>query len=635
MQPEGYNVSSPAAVKKHKKEVSHIILGKLKRFFIGKPLDSEAIEDEKYGVAWGLPILSSDAISSVAYAGQEMLAVLIPAIGILAYRQLTFISGAIIVLLFTLMLSYRQTIDCYPNGGGAYTVAKENISTKVGVVAGAALAVDYTLTVSVSISSGVQQIASVYAPIKHLAVPICVILVILIAIANMRGLREASKVFGIPTYAFIIGILAMLVVGFAKLARGYQPIEPTISGVTQPITVILMLKAFSNGCTALTGVEAVSNGVPNFKEPSTKHAKTVLLLLSLIILVLFGGIAVLANFYKVVPGEDALLVLMASQIFGNSFMFYYITITTFIILVIAANTAFSGFPMLISVMSRDGYIPRQFSRRGNRLNYDNGIMLLSVASIVLIIVFRAKVDDLIGLYAIGVFISFTLSQIGMFLRWVRLREKHWLHKAAVNGAGAIMTATAVVIVAITKFNQGAWIVVFLIPVMVFFMMKIKAHYNRIREQLKLMPDEYDTALSAAVPYNNRVIVPIESVNHASIRALRYAKTISDNVTVLTVVIDKETGEEIRLKYERLHTDMPFVVKYSPYREIVEPLLEFVESAEYGLTENDIVSVILPQFRVQKWWQHILHNNTRAHIQRELMKHKQIAVCTVPLQLDND
>lgn len=569
-----------------------------------------------------------------------MLTVLIPVIGLMAFRQLTILSGMIIVLLFILMLSYRQTIDAYPNGGGAYTVAKENIGTKVGIVAGAALSVDYIMTVAVSVTSGVQQIASAFEPVSKYVVPISVFLVILIAIGNLRGLREASRIFGIPTYAFIFGIVAMLVVGFVRLAGGYQPPSPenipTAQAITQPVLALLMLKAFSNGCAALTGVEAVSNGVPNFKEPSTKHAKTVLLLLACIIFLLFGGTAVLANFYKVNPEGKAMLVMIAEEVFaGHNFMFYYVTITTFIILVIAANTAYSGFPMLISVVSKDGYAPRQLSMRGNRLSYDSGIILLSVAAIVLIIVFNAKVERLIGLYAIGVFISFTLSQSGMFLKWYRSRGKHWQLKAAINGIGAVATTIVVIIIAITKFSQGAWIVVVLIPILVFFMLKVKKHYTGIHDQLRLEPEEYEPALREAGMYKNRVIVPVESINRASIRALRYAKTISDNVTAFNVVIDKETGEKNRQKYNMLNTDIPLVIKYSPYREIVGPLVEFIESAEYDLTECDIVSVILPQFIVQKFWHRILHNNTRVHIERQLLKHKQIVICTMPLQLRGD
>ncbi|WP_073075739.1 APC family permease [Sporobacter termitidis] len=607
----------------------------VKRFFLGRPLHSDALNDEKYAVTWGLPILSSDAISSVAYAGQQILAVLLPVVGILAYRQLTILSGVIILLLIILTLSYRQTIDSYPNGGGAYTVSKENIGTVWGIIAGAALSVGYILTVAVSVSSGVEQIASAFEVLKPYSVPICVLLIALIAVINLRGIREAARVFGLPTYAFMLGLIVMVVVGFIKIGNGYVPPKPTFSGIVQPITAILLLNAFSSGCSALTGVEAISNSVPNFKEPSQKNAKTVLLLLAVIILVLFGSTALLTDLYLVQPNGKALLIVLASQIFGQGFMFYYVTVTTFIILIFAANTAYSGFPVLISVMSRDKYMPRQLSMRGNRLSYDSGIIVLSVVAILLVIIFNAKVERLIGLYAIGVFISFTLSQTGMFLHWMRRPGKKMYGRAAINGIGALTTAVVVVIIAFTKFSQGAWIVVVLIPILVYMMLMINKHYTRIHDQLRLEPEEYAAALHDNCTYKNRVIVPVESVNRASIRALRYAKTISDNVTAFNVVIDNETGEKNRQKFDMLKTDIPLVIKYSPYREIVGPLVEFIESAEYDLTDCDIVSVILPQFVVQKFWQRILHNNTRVHIEHQLLRHKQIVICTMPLQLHDE
>lgn len=564
-----------------------------------------------------------------------MLMVLVPAIGLLAFRQLTFLSAAIIVLLFILVASYRQTIDSYPNGGGAYTVAKENIGTVWGIIAGAALSVGYILTVAVSVSSGVEQIASAFEGLRDYKVHTCAVIIALMTVINLRGMREASRIFGLPTYAFILGMIIMVIVGFAKAANGYKPVEPSFTGIVQPVTTILMLKAFSSGCAALTGVEAISNAVPNFKEPAQKHAKMVLVLLALIILVVFGSTALLANFYKVLPGEKTLLVDLASQIFGQGFMFYYVTITTFVILVFAANTAYSGFPILISVMSKDGYMPRQLSARGNRLSFDGGIIVLSVISLLLIIAFKAHVGKLIGLYAIGVFISFTLSQTGMLLHWLRNRDAGWKHKALINGIGAVTTAAVVVIVAMTKFNQGAWIVVVLLPLFVVVMLRIKRHYTGIHDQLRLEPEEYCSVLNEGGAYKNRVIVPIESVNRASIRALRYAKSISDNVTAFNVVIDHETEVKNRQKYNMLCTDIPLVIKYSPYREIVGPLMEFIESAEYDLTENDIVSVILPQFIVQKPLHHLLHNNTRVHIEKQLLKHRQIVICTITLQMEDN
>jgi amino acid transporter len=607
----------------------------LKRIFIGRPLKNEAIGDEKYGILWGLPILASDAISSVAYAGQEILITLIPIIGILAYGQLTVLSAAIIGLLIVLTFSYRQTIQKYPNGGGAFIVAKENLGVLAGVTAGASLSVDYILTVAVSVSSGVEQVTSAFMPLRQYTVPICIFMVIVLMLGNLRGIRESSRIFGIPAYAFIIAILAMIVCGLLKIRGGYVPPEPTIQSLAQPITMILMLKAFSSGCTALTGIEAVSNAVPNFKHPSTKYARTVLLLLSLIILALFGGTSILANLYHVVPGNRAMLILIAEEIFGRGFMFYYITATTFIILIMAANTAYSGFPLLVEVMAKEGYFPRQLSMRGDRLSYSNGIIVLSAVSAALIIVFQAKVTSLLGLYAIGVFISFTLSQAGMFKQWLLTREKHWKPKAAINGFGAFVTAIVVLIIAVVKFREGAWVVVILIPILIILMLKVKRHYTAVKLQLKLDQDDIGKLDVDHNVYTNKVIVPIDSVNKSSIRALRFAKTISDNVTAFSVAIDEDSAADIKEKYAQLETAIPLVVKYSPFRKVVDPLLKYIESAEYDYQKGDMITVLLPQFTVKRWWQRLLHNGTRVYVEKELLKHKHIVVGVMPLQLKDD
>lgn len=621
------------------------MVNEFKHFLIGRPLENDELKDEKYNVKWGLPILSSDAISSVAYAGEEMLLVMIPIIGILSYHYVLYISLAIIALLTLLMLSYRQTIDNYPNGGGAYIVAKENLGIFAGVTAGAALSIDYIMTVAVSVSSGVAQLASAFMSLRPYVVPISVVLVILLMIGNLRGIRESSKIFGLPAYLFIFAVLCMLITGFYKHFAGIPLNEPKVSSSyygTGAISLMLILRAFSNGCTALTGIEAVSNAVPNFREPSTKNAKKVLLLLSAIILVLFGGTSILANIYHTTPGagQQTVLVQMADEIFGRatfftSAMFYFITATLFLILVLAANTAFSGFPMLVSVMASEGFVPRQLKMRGDRLSYSNGIIILSTAAALLIIAFNAKVSDLMGLYAVGVFISFTLSQTGMFFRWFKVKGKNWQLKALINGSGALVTGITVIIIAVTKFNEGAWIVVIVIPILITCMLKVKKHYVAIAKQLRIRPEEYKHLNVSRNHYRNRVIVPIESINKSSVRALRYARTISDNVTAFSVAIDEEGERKLREHYSKIKTDIPLKVKYSPYRKVIEPLLEFIKSEEYNYRPGDIITVMLPQFAVRKWWQKLLHNGTRLFIERELMKHKHIVVSTMPLQLKDD
>lgn len=618
----------------------------IKRIIIGRPLKNADIHSEKYNIRWGLPILASDAISSVAYAGEEMLLVMIPVIGILSYRYVLYISASIIGLLILLMLSYRQTIDSYPNGGGAYIVAKDNLGVFAGVAAGASLSIDYVLTVAVSVSSGVQQLTSAFMGLRPYTVPVCVFIVILLMIGNLRGISESSKIFGFPAYLFILSILLMLAVGFYKYFSGIpvpepQPPHENYYGIGS-VTLILLLRAFSNGCSALTGIEAVSNAVPNFREPASKHAKTVLLLLAFVILVLFGGTSVLANIYHATPGQgqQAVLIQMADAVFGrvgflNASIFYFITGSLLIILVLAANTAFSGFPMLISVMANDEFVPRQLKMRGDRLSYSNGIIILSVLSALLIVAFKANVSHLIGLYAVGVFISFTLSQTGMLIRWFRKKDKNWVLKAVVNGFGALVTAIVVFIIAITKFFDGAFIVVFLVPILMFFMLKVKKHYFAISRQLRIRPEEYEAIDITKDHYRNRIIVPIESLNKSSIRALRYARTISDNVVAFSIAVDEDSEMKIRGNYEKLKTDIPLIIKYSPYRKVVDPLLKFIESAEYDYQRGDMVTVILPQFTVKKWWHRFLHNQTRVFIERELLKHKHIVVSTMPLQMKDD
>ena len=612
------------------------MLKKMKRFLIGKPLKNAALKGEKLGVLWGLPILSSDAISSVAYAGQEMLIVLIPAIGVAAYGQMSILSWCIIGLLTILMLSYRQTIDCYPNGGGAFVVAKENLGEIPGIIAGAALAVGYVLTVAVSVSSGVEQVTSAFEFLRPYNVAIAVVLVMILMIGNLRGVRESSKLFGVPAYAFIAGILALIIYGFFKIKSGYVPEEPTIGKPLQSITLLLMLKAFASGCTALTGVEAVSNSVPNFKEPSTKYAKMVLLLLCIIILVLFAGTSMVANFYHVIPGEDgAMLVLLADQVFGDSFMYYYITASTFIILILGANTAYSGFPLLIAVMANEKYAPKQLSMRGDRLSYTNGIISLSVISILLIVGFRANVTSLLGLYAIGVFISFTLSQSGMFMKWIRQRNENWHVKSVINGFGALCTGIVAIIIAIAKFKQGSWVVVVLIPIMVFIINQIHNHYISVKEQLKINESEYDGIELSKLNYSNRIIVPLDNINKASVRALRYARTICDDVVAFCVAIDEESAREVQEKFDKLGTEIPLVIKLSPYRRVIDPLLRFIESSEYDYESGDMITVLLSEFVVKKWWHRFLHNNTRVYIEKKLLKHKHIVVSVMPLQLKDD
>lgn len=611
---------------------------KLKHLLIGKPLLNEAIHSQKYSVLLGLPILASDSISSVAYASEEILIVLIPAIGILAYSQLIYISGAIILLLLILTFSYRQTIHTYPGGGGAYIVASDNLGKIPGVTAGASLAVDYILTVAVSISSGTAAITSAFPALYPYTVPICLVILTLIMLGNLRGIKESSRMFSIPTYTFIITMLFTIIFGIIKYISGDfdTSAAPAIPAATTSLSAVLILSAFANGCAALTGVEAVSNAIPNFRQPQVKHAQRVLLILSLIVLLVFGGVSILANLYHTIPQDgNTVLSQIAYAIYGKSFMYFLLQAATAVILIMAANTSYSDFPLLMSLIGKDGFAPRQFSQRGDRLSFSNGIIVLSAMAAVLIIVFSGSTSALIPLYAIGVFISFTLSQFGMFKRWVTRREGHWVHKAIINGFGALVTSIVVIIIGVTKFKHGAWIVIIVIPLVVAAMLKVKKHYTAVAKQLKLDPQRAREIDIDHISYSNRVIVPLASVNKASLRALKYAATISDKVVAFNVSIDEELGEKVREKYNEINTKIPLHIEYSPYRKIVDPLLQYIDSEEYNYKEGDIITVILPEFEVHKWWQHILHNGSGRYIARRLLKYKHIVISTMPLQLEDE
>lgn len=619
------------------KVVLNNMFGVLKRWLIGKPLQSKSINDEKYFIRTGLPILSSDAISSVSYATEEILLVLVPAIGVMAFRSMFLVSIFIIALLFLLVFSYKQTIEHYPNGGGAYIVAKENLGVIEGVTAGASLLLDYILTVAVSISAGTAAISSAFPALAKYNVTIAIILLIIMTIINLRGVTESAKIFAIPPYAFILGILIMILVGLYRYFTGDVVLDTNIEsvkGTYEGLYMVLICKAFSSGCSALTGVEAVSNAVPNFREPAVKHAKITLMLLALIVLTLFLGISTLDIIYKIVPKDGVtVLSLIANAVFGKGFMFYYIQVTTMLILVLAANTAFSGFPLLLNVISRDGFSPRQFSFRGDRLSYSNGIIALSIISGILIVIFKGSTHRLIPLYSVGVFISFTLSQFGMFKKWFKDKEKGYKHKCIINGFGALVTALTAVIIAINKFNHGAWIVIIVIPLLVMAMLKIKRHYDGIADELRISDEEIKAINFERDKYRNKVIVPISSINVATIRALRYAKTISDNVTAFYVGIDEVAIEKIKKKWELLNEDIKLEIRYSPYRKIIEPLIEFIDENQKNYKKGDMVTLVLSHFSVRTWWHIFLHNQTKIFIEKGLLRRNHIAITTVPFKLE--
>lgn len=611
------------------------MINEIKNFLLGKSLKTEELKAEKFNVFWGLPILSSDAISSVAYAGEEILWILVPAIGIMAFQKMLYVALLIVLLLFILMFSYRQTIDSYPKGGGSYIVAKDNLGVVPGLIACASLCIDYVLTVAVSVSAGASAITSAIPELLHYKLTLCLIIVVVITIGNLRGLKDSARIFGIPTYLFIISMIVMIIVGILKVkVFGYTPKAVSIpADYTGTLTFFVFLKAFAGGCTAVTGIEAVSDGIPNFKEPSQKNAKKVLLILGCIAFVLFGGISYLATMYQAVPNLDKTVISqIASQVFGDNVMFYIVQGTTAMILILAANTSYADFPLLLSIISRDGYAPRQLSKRGKRLSFSNGIVVLAITASILLIHFNGENHYLLPLYAVGVFISFTLSQSGMVIKFLRTKEGNWKHKAFISGFGALITFITAIVIGVTKFLLGAWIVCLLIPILVYIMLRIKTHYNKVADSLRLPLDIKPKEINYGTN-RNYVIVPIDTLNKSFLKALNYARALSEDIIVFHVAVDEESTEKLKKRWTEYNVGIPLTIKKSPYRSLVGPLVKFIESEEFVLGPKDTITVVMPQFVVKKWWHHALHNQTAFFVKSVLLNRRNIALTTIPYIID--
>ena len=601
---------------------------RIKKLLIGEPLKSSQLHHEKFSIFKGLAILSSDAISSVAYACEEILWVLIPIIGLLAYKSLIYVTISILVLLSILIFSYRQTINSYPKGGGSYMVSKENLGELPSLVAGSALTIDYVLTVAVSSCAGSAAIISAVPALLPHRVTLTVFIIIIMTLGNLRGIRESAKIFSIPTYFFIFIAIIMIVFGIIKyLFLGYIPQPPVgMPEVYGDLTIILFLKAFSAGCTALTGIEAISDGVANFKAPAPKNAKIVLGLLFLIVVIIFGGVSYLSTIYHAVPNlQKTVVAQIAEMVFGkSSLMFYLMQIATTLILIMAANTAFSDLPLLLSFIARDGYAPRQFTKRGDRLSYSNGILALALLASLLVIIFNGESHFLLPLYAVGVFMSFTLSQTGMVMKWIRSKEAGWRHKAFINGFGAFITLITTVVIGINKFVHGAWMVFILIPLGVFIMKKIKKHYDTTAEQLTMEGSKFPEIDKDLVKH---FIVPVGGLNRSVVKTINYAKCLSNDIVAFHVSTNDDETEKLKQKWEKYKIDIPLVIEKSEYREILAPLEAFIKSQNYS--EHDIITIVLPQITAERLHYNALHNQTATLLRSSLLKSRNIAVITVP------
>lgn len=601
-----------------------------KRLFLGRPIPTHLAHHERLSRVTGLAVLSSDALSSVAYATEEILRVLVVG-GLGALTFGTPIAMLIATLLAIVAFSYRQTIHAYPNGGGAYIVSKDNLGINAALVAAAALLIDYTLTVAVSIAAGVAAVTSAFPSWHVNRVELSLGFLVVLAVGNLRGIRESGRIFSVPTYFFIVMVLLLEAVGIWRYLSGtihpIQTVNPLPLG-NSAIGVFALLTAFSNGCTAMTGVEAVSNGVPAFRPPESKNAAQTLIAMAVLAIAMFVGITLLATAYHVIPSETETVI---SQIARGTFggrggLYLAVQAATMLILVLAANTAYSDFPRLGSIVARDGFLPRQFSNQGDRLAFSNGIFALSFFAGLLLVLFGGDTHALIPLYMIGVFISFTLSQFGMVLHWRRLREPGWIASAVINGVGAIATFVVLCIVAMTKALEGAWIIILLIPILVALFKATGRHYQHVADQLSL------TNWKGETRQHSTVLVPIGGVHRAVLQAVAYARSLSEDVRALYVDTDTAGTERVRDDWKKWGGGTKLEVLASPYRSLMEPLLEYIDQLQ-AENPRDYVTVILPEFVPAQWWQHLLHNQRALLIKGALLFRPRVVVTSVPFHLD--
>lgn len=609
----------------------------LKKFLLGDALKDDQLKNQKLSRLWGLPIMASDAVSSVAYAVEEILMALMPALGLMAVNYVGLVSVPIILLLLILIFSYSQIISHYPNGGGAYVVSKENFGKKASLLAATCLIIDYIMTVAVSISSSTAAILSVYPNLEPYRIPISLICVGAITLINLRGVGESSKIFGIPTYAFIFSMMALIFTGIFRFFSGnlapiqYEPaqISHLLSQNIQGMSLAVFLCAFSSGCSALTGVEAVSNAIPSFKEPSQKTAKQVLFMLGGIIAVIFGGTSFLATILKVVPLEGkTVLSQMGTMIFGNGIMFYILQLTTSLILLLAANTSYSGLPILLAILAKDHYMPVQFSQRGTKLSFSNGIMFIFAVSSFLLIIFNADTHKLIPFYSVGVFVSFTISQFGMFVKWMRFKSPGWQYKSIINGVGALVTFIGSIVVFTTKFSHGSWALLIVAPLLMLFMDATHKHYLRFLKGISVLGYDYkykESVSSDVFP----CVVLINKINMAALKTLDYANKITSNLTALHISVSHEETKRLQRQWENLKIGVPLKIIYTPYRDIVTPIREYIKERSEHLEEGENLTVVLTRISGNDFLNKLYHNQTTFFIEKELRKYENVATILVP------
>lgn len=628
-----------------------------KRWLIGEPLSSEKLEGQLLPKHLALPIFASDPLSSVAYAPQELLMILL--IGGLGFLSLApGVAAAVVILLIVVVLSYRQLIKAYPSGGGDYEVARKNIGEKAGLVVASALLVDYVMTVAVSVASGVDNIISAVPELNGIRVEMAVFFVILLAAVNLRGVRESGKAFAVPTYLFISSVFVMIVVALIRTAAGNPPVAEsanfTVQGdsVAHAAFVLLLLRAFASGCSALTGVEAIANGVPAFRFPKVKNAQKTLVLMGGIAIVLFAGLVTVALISKVHYAEascdliglkncantpqPSLISQVATSVFGaGSIPFYIIQAVTAAVLLLAANTAFNGFPLLGSILARDTYAPKALNSRGDRLIYSNGVIVLAIIASVILLIFRANVTQLIQLYIIGVFVSFTLGQTGMVRHWLRLlkdpltTDRGQIKRSlTINSVGAVLTFTVLVVVTITKFTHGAWIVFVVMPILYTLMLGVNRYYRDVDVEVEV---DSTTTFGAS---GDHAIVLVGKMQKPVLKAIDYAIAARhDSLEAIHVSVEQESTEKLQKQWDDMNIEIPLIIIPSPYRDVAVPVIKYIKAhrEEFGA---EVVTVYTPIYIVGHWWESLLHNHRSRRIRQRLMLAHGVTVALVPWLLDS-
>ncbi|MEI8161366.1 MAG: APC family permease [Actinomycetes bacterium] len=616
-------------------------MSKLKKFLIGSPISSEEEQHQRLSKKIALPVFASDAISSTAYATDEILVVLLmgAGVGAAAFKPLLPIAIVVCVLLVIVVLSYRQTIMAYPSGGGAYIVSRENLGAVPALIAGSSLLVDYILTVAVSVAGGVLAIRTATGLDRSWAVPLCLICVFFMTVMNLRGVKESGAAFAGPTYFYIVMLIILIVTGFYRIfVQHVGPIPQSLlseeaidmSKHTSSLGLFMLLRAFSSGAVALSGVEAVSNGVPAFEKPESKNASITLMWMGGILGSCFLGVSVLAVHLKPFRGEHDGngLGLMAEYLYnGKGVMFWATMIGTFLILILAANTAYADFPRLASIIAKDGFLPRQFFNRGARLVFSNGVIFLAAVAAVLIVVFNGDISKLIPLYAFGVFTGFTLSQSGMVVHHFKLKEENWKFGAAINAIGAFMTGLIAIIVVVSKFTEGAWIPAFLIPIMVFSFKAIGNHYDKGRNSVQVEPGYWPRRET------HTMVVLVGSINKGVLHGLQYAKSLNpDRLVAVTVASDDEDRIRIEKQWAEFKVPIELNIMYSPYRELTRPVMQFLDELDARFND-DIITVVIPEF-VTSWRTQWLHNGSAFALKAKLLHRPHTAVVSVPTHMSH-